>query len=110
MKNKGTMTDMKITLLILMLTISSFSQAEEWYAMARHGECIDLAKMTDRTDIIKGTQTPGEIEAMLKKSDIDYTLEPMHKEFEGMLKFNVPSEEWAMILVKKKYCQEFLER
>ncbi|MCU7834818.1 MAG: hypothetical protein KZQ83_06120 [gamma proteobacterium symbiont of Taylorina sp.] len=79
---------MRIILLLLFLGFSGLSQAEEWYAMARHGECISLAKMTDRTDIIKGTQTPAEIEAMLKKADIDYTLEPMHKEFEGMLKFN----------------------
>ena len=93
-----------------MLIISSFTQAEEWYAMVRHGECIELAKMTNRTDTIKGAQTPSEIEAMLKKADIDYTLESMYEEFEGMIKFNVPSEDWAMILVKKKYCREFLER
>ena len=109
MKNKSTMVDMKITLLIIMLTISSFTQAEEWYAMV-HGECIELAKMTNRTDTIKGAQSPVEIEAILKKADIDYTLVPMHEEFEGMLWFNVPSEERAMILVKEKYCQEFLER
>ena len=110
MKNKSTMVDMKITLLIIMLTISSFTQAEEWYAMVHHGECIELAKMTNRTDTIKGAQSPVEIEAILKKADIDYTLVPMHEEFEGMLRFNVPSKEWAMILVKEKYCQEFLER
>lgn len=101
---------MKIFLSLILFIFSNISQAEQWYVMARHGECIELAKMTDRTDTIKGAQTLSEIEVILKKADIDYTLVPMHKEFEGMLRFNVPNEEWTMILVKEKYCQEFPER
>lgn len=101
---------MKTSLLLIFLTLPGISQANDWYAMARHGECIALAEMTNRTDIIKGASTPAEIEIMLKKAEIDYTLKPMYEEFEGMLKFNVPSEEWAMILVKKKYCKEFMGR
>ena len=104
------MVDMKITLLIIMLTISSFTQAEEWYAMVHHGECIELTKMTNRTDTIKGASTLGEIEIMLKKSEIDYTLKSVYEEFEGMLKFNVTSEKWSMILVEKKYCRKYIKR
>jgi len=101
---------LRIGLLLTLFILPVISQAEAWYAMSRHGECISLAKMTGRTDTIKGTSTPGEIEIMLKKAEIDYTLKPMYEEFEGMLKFNVPSEEWSMILVEKKYCREYLKR
>ncbi|MCU7835729.1 MAG: hypothetical protein KZQ83_10830 [gamma proteobacterium symbiont of Taylorina sp.] len=102
--------NLQISTLLLLLILSSILQAEEWYAMARHGECIELVKITDRTDIIKGAKAPSEIEDMLKKAGIDYILEPMHKEFKGMLTFTVPSKEWAMVLVKKKYCKEFISR
>jgi len=101
---------MRIILLLLFLSFSNLSQAADWYAMSHHGECISLDKMTERTNTIKGASTPGEIEIMLKKAEIDYTLKPMYEEFEGMLKFNVPSEEWSMILVEKKYCREYLKR
>lgn len=34
----------------------------------------------------------------------------MKEDQDGMLNLTVPGEGWAMMLVKKKYCQEFAEK
>lgn len=100
----------KIIIAILLLGFSGLIQAQEWYAMARHGECFILSKVTERKALLKGLSTPSEIEDRLKKASIDYTMEPLFDAQEGMLKLNVPSENLAMILVQKQFCREFINK
>ncbi|CAK8713764.1 hypothetical protein KKHLCK_02815 [Candidatus Electrothrix laxa] len=100
----------KIILTIFLLCFPSLIQAQEWYAMARHGECIVLSKATERKKIFKGSSTPSEIEDKLKKASVDYTIEPLFDAQEGMLKLNVPGENLAMVLVQKQFCKEFINK
>lgn len=100
----------KIIIAIFLLSFSSLIQAQEWYAMARHGECIVLSKVAERKELLKGLSTPSEIEEKLKKASVDYTIEPLFDAQEGMLKLNVPSENLAMVLVQKQYCNEFINK
>ena len=93
-------------LLAISLSIPSLLYAESWYAMARHGECHDLTAFSNNNQLIIGAKTPMDIKEKLEKSDIEYTLKPMIDGQEGILSLTVPSEEWSMILVTKKYCQE----
>lgn len=102
--------NLKALILLIFLTIPSVTEAQEWYAMARHGECFDLAKLNERSDLVKGAKTPDEMEEMINNASVDYTIEPVIQDQEGMLKLNVPSENWAMILVKKQFCKEFIDR
>ena len=103
--------DLRIfALLVFLLTMSCINQTQEWYVMARHGECLDLAKLTERNNLVKGAKTPSEIKDLLKTAKVDYILEPLTPEQDGMLRFNVPSENWAMLLVKKQFCDEFIEK
>ena len=101
---------LKILMSLIFITMFGVNQAQEWYAMARHGECFDLAKLNERSSLVKGAKTPTEMEEMMKKAGVDYTLEPVIPEIDGMLKLDVPSENWAMILVRKQFCKEFLEK
>lgn len=100
----------KIIIAILFLSFPSLIHAQEWYAMARHGECFVLSKVTERKELLKGSSTPSEIEDKLKKASVDYTIEPLSGAQEGMLKLNVPSEKLAMILVQKQFCKEFINK
>ncbi len=79
-------------MLLLILTVPSVIQAQEWYAVARHGECFDLAKLNERSDLVKGAKTPGEMEEMMNNASVAYTIEPVIQNQEGMLKLKVPSE------------------
>ncbi len=47
----------KTLLLILILTLSSFAHSQDWYAMARHGECYDLAEFSKNSSLIIGAPT-----------------------------------------------------
>jgi hypothetical protein len=95
---------------IFILALSTIAQAQDWYAMARHGECIILSKVTDRKVLLKGSSTPIEIENKLKKEGVNYSMEPLFDTIEGMLKLKVPSEGLAMTLVQKQFCEEFINR
>ncbi len=101
---------LKTLLLILILTLSSFAHSQDWYAMARHGECYDLAEFSKNSSLIIGAKTPRDIEIKLNQAGVKYTLKAMIEGQDGMLNLTVPSEGWAMMLVKKKYCQEFAEK
>lgn len=101
---------LKLLLSLIFLAAPSVVHAQEWYAMARHGECVDLVKLNDRSNLVRGATTPREMEDMMINAGVAYTIEPLIQGEEGMLKLNVPSQNWAMILVKKQFCQEFLER
>ncbi|MEJ1362437.1 MAG: hypothetical protein RPU43_11990 [Candidatus Sedimenticola sp. (ex Thyasira tokunagai)] len=100
----------KIIIATFLLSFSSLIQAQEWYAMARHGECFVLSKVTERKELLKGLSTPYEIEDKLRKESVDYTIEPLFDAQEGMLKLNVPSENSAMILVQKQFCKKFIKK
>jgi len=100
----------KTLLLISILTLSSFAHSQDWYAMARHGECHDLAEFSKNSHLIIGAKTPKGIEIKFNKAGVKYTLKRMIEDQDGMLNLTVPSEGWAMMLVKKKYCQEFAEK
>jgi len=95
-----------IIISVILFCFSGLIQAQEWYAMSRHGECIALSKVTDRKELLKGLSTPEEIENKLVRKGVNYTKESLHKTHKGMLKFNVPSENLAMILVRKRFCKE----
>ncbi len=98
-----------LTILFTVL-VSSFAQAEEWYAMERHGGCYSLAEANDHEYIFKGTKTPQEMEEKLKAERVDYTLRPLEPGMDGALTVSVPREGVSMLIVKKKYCKEFIER
>jgi len=68
--------------------------------------------MNEKSDLVKGAKTPDEMEEMINKAGVNYTLVPMYKELaaDGMLKLNVPSENWSMLLVRKQFCRAFLEK
>lgn len=100
----------KITIIFFILIFSNIVQAEDWYAMARHGECIALSKATDRKELLKGLKTPIEIENKLKKEGIHYLMKPLFDNVEGMIKLDVPDEGLAMILVQRKFCNEFIDK
>ncbi|OZG73932.1 hypothetical protein BTA51_09125 [Hahella sp. CCB-MM4] len=94
------------TLVILLIALaSSLAQAEEWFAMERHGDCYRLADMNDHIYVFKGTKTPEEMEEKLKAERVEYTIEPLKPGMEGVLKVNVPRENIAMLIVTKKYCK-----
>ncbi|MCF6312031.1 MAG: hypothetical protein L3J39_06230 [Verrucomicrobiales bacterium] len=99
---------MKKLILILTISLSSCS-AEQWYAMGRHGGCYDLAEFSKSDPLIAGAKSPAEIVSKLKKAGTKYTLTKT-KNLEGMMNLDVPSKEWGLILVQKKYCQEFIEK
>ncbi len=100
----------KITIILFILAFPNIAQAQDWYAMARHGECIALSNVTERKELLKGLSTPLEIENKLKKEGVNYSLEPLFDTVEGMLKLNVPSENLAMILVQKQFCDGFINK
>ncbi len=100
----------KTLLLISILTLSSFAHSQDWYAMARHGECRDLAEFSKNSGLIIGAKTPEDVEIKLNKAGVKYTLKRMIEDQDGMLNLTVLGEGWAMMLVKKKYCQEFAEK
>ena len=84
--------------------------AQEWYAMGRHGGCVELSKVIERKELLRGLSTPSDIEAKLKKYNINYTLGPFFKDRKGILKLEVPSENLAMMLVQKQFCDEIIKR
>ena len=97
---------MKISLLLIsVLTLSSCS-AEQWYLMGRHGGCYDLAEFSKSDPLIAGAKTPSDIEKILKKDDIEYTLS---KYPNGILMLDVSTKEWGLILAQKKHCKEIVE-
>jgi len=97
----------KIIIVLFLLSSSSLVHAQKWYAMARHGECSSLSKVTERKKLLKGLSTPSDIENRLEKIGIEYKMEPFVEDQKGMLMLNVPSEGIAMILVKEIFCNEF---
>jgi hypothetical protein len=99
---------LRLFIFLLLFAIPGAAQAEEWYAMARHGECVDLGKLNEKKNLLKGAKTPGEMEKLFKKAGVEYSIEPMIKDQDGILKLNAPSESLAMILVKKEFCKEFI--
>jgi hypothetical protein len=74
--------------------------------MGRHGGCYDLAEFSKSDPLIAGAKTPSDIEKILKKADIKYNIT---KNPNGILNLDVPSKEWGLILVQKKFCHEFIE-
>lgn len=94
----------------ILFSVSNMALAQEWFAVARHGECTDLATVNDRNDIVKGAETPFEMESMLKAANVGYSLERILPEQDAIFKLDVPSKGWEFILVKKKICREFSER
>ena len=96
-------------LIFLSLLTLSFSScaSEQWFAMGRHGGCYGLAEFSKNNPVISGARTPAEIKKKLNDAGIDFTLAPIN-DSEDMMNLTVPSKEWAMMLVKAKYCQEFL--
>lgn len=100
----------KLLILLIVLMSASPALGGDWYAMSRHGECIDLAVLNAKDEHVKGTSTPEEMERELKKAGIQYTIEPLIEKQESMLKLSVPSKNWAMILVAKSHCKRFLRK
>ena len=101
---------LRLIIFLLLFAISDEVQAQEWYAMARHGECVELVKLNEKKSIVKGAKTPKEMGELLNKAGVDYFLEPMIPDQDGIFKLNVPSESLAMILVKKQFCEEFIQK
>lgn len=94
----------------LLFVVPQVVQADEWYASSRHGECISLASLNENRNLVKGAKTPSEMVEMLEQTGVEYTLKPLESDEDGMFRLDVPSMEWAMLLVKKEFCREFLER
>jgi|GEM_PF-1990477 len=94
-------------ILLVIFVFSQFLQAQEWYVSSRHGECVVLEEAIKSLPYIKGAKTPLEIEEKLIQQDIKYTLKPIAKTNGEAFRFDVPTTEWAMLLVKKKFCKEF---
>lgn len=100
----------KLVIIAGLLMFANSAQCEEWYAMARHGECIRLDKINDRDKHVKGASTPEEMENKFKETGIKYTIKPILKGQTDMLELSVPSKNWAMVLVTRLYCKNFIEK
>ncbi|MEN8190358.1 MAG: hypothetical protein ABFS19_10960 [Thermodesulfobacteriota bacterium] len=99
-----------LTFSLILIILPVTLQAEEWYMASRHGECVSLKEINSTMQVVRGAETPKQMAAKLKEAGVKYTLKPLRSAEEGLYRLDVPSTEWAMLLVKKKFCKEVLKQ
>ena len=68
-----------------------------------------LERVFHNKPYVSGATTPAEVAEKLDKAGVKYSLQPIKEGEGGMFRLDVPSTEWSMLLVKKKFCHEFIE-
>jgi hypothetical protein len=115
----------KLALLSFLLLNASFVNADEWYSMARHGECVPLSVLAENIKEFRGATSPEKlIENYIEsgiKAEIRDLREVVLSEFENMTEEEKESllpkgaayqilvngnPKW--ILLEKQHCREFL--
>ncbi|SGZ06377.1 ISPpu15, transposase Orf2 [Moritella viscosa] len=118
----------KITLLCFLLSNVNIVNAEEWFSVARHGECVPLFVLAENIKEFKGVATPDKLiksylnsghqaemgdfrEVVIKAFGDDMTAEqkktlpPKGASYQIIVDGIV---KWT--LLEKAYCREFLKK
>lgn len=101
-----------IMILVIVLVLPAMGKAEgdEWFLMARHGECAKIKSLERKIPNLDGIDTPASFERLMR--DRGFQVQIREKsENEGLaVEVLVPEKGLALLFVKRPLCKGFIEK
>ena len=84
------------------------SVAGEWLLLSHEGECATLEALKRKLPSMPPIHTPDELEAYLKKGQLEYSRKVHTGEFGDLNEFQVPAAGLSVVVVPRQQCKEIL--
>lgn len=103
-----------VLLLIILLSMATLLSAnprddQQWYLMARHGECMEINSLVRKLPDIGGVDTPDAVIAFMQSKGYKFIV-GKPKELKGEVVFvNSPEKGLDLIFVMQSICKKIIK-
>ena len=94
--------------IVIFLPVTGNAESDEWFLMARHGECVKIKSLERKIPNLEGIDTPVSFEKLMRERGFKIQITEM-PDIKGFL-VEVPEKELSLLFVKRPSCKEFVDR
>lgn len=101
---------LKFFLFLASLASTPLQASEQWFLMARHGECAKIESLRRKVPDLGTITDPQSFAAHMRKSGHDTTIAPQPLPKGSAFEVIVPAKELYLVFVTRELCSTFGEK
>ena len=101
---------MMVLVMLIVFPIMGKAEGDEWFLMARHGECAKIKSLERKIPNLDGIDTPASFERLMRDRGLQVQIREMPDTQERAFEVLVPEKGLFLLFVKRPLCQGFIEK